>query len=635
MFLSTSPLERHFSSALTRCKNTMHSTLAQKLAGPPDAASSGAHPPILRNSLFFCVIIGGLSLLSAFLLRKGYALAFIGDGMQVALVAAATYFSLRNARKSHSTVRAFWILISMGTAMWLASLMLWSVYELWFRREVPDIPIADVLLFVKLVPLSAAIALGPHKSSDSRFRAFGLLDVCILIVYTLYLYAFCVFAYHLLPGATAVYDYHFNIADAIGNQLFVLVAGVALLRVRGQWRALYRVYFLAAAGYCVASDISNVAIDMGNYYSGSLFDVPLTLALAALVAFTWQGQTVLEPDLVNDDGSKEFKNSSPVGFLSSQFAMIVTLSTPAIGLWLLTRDSSPQIFSFRLVITLSTIFVLTFLLSLKQHFLTTNLIGSLQNLSTTYASINRFRNQLTQNEKLASLGGSVAQVANQIKDAMAVIREKSQLLTTRPDSESRIQTMAGKIGQYAHRTDALVENMLRFAKETSLQLAPLELKPLIESTLQLGRTSKLTNVRVSLNQTEDVPRVLGDSSQLLHVFLQIISNAVDALEEVNGGSLDIYIDTLGSQVRVEFVDSGPGVMEPEHVFEPFYTTKPVGKGTGLGLSTCYGIIQKHNGEIVCHNRAEGGAVFSVFLPAVSEHTNPGLENSALLADGVR
>ncbi len=279
-------------------------------------------------------------------------------------------------------------------------------------------------------------------------------------------------------------------------------------------------------------------------------------------------------------------------------------------------------------------FVLTLLLSLKQHFLTTSLIGSLQNLSTTYASINRFKNQLTQNEKLASLGESVAQIANQIKSAMAIIREKSQLLTARPDSESRIQSMAGKIGQYAHRTDALVENMLRFAKETSLQLAPLELKPLIESTLQLGRTAKLANVHVVVNQTESVARVLGDSSQLLHVFLQIISNAVDALEEVGGGSLDISIDSLGSQVRVEFADSGPGIKEPEHVFEPFYTTKQVGKGTGLGLSTCYGIIQKHKGEIACNNRVEGGAVFTILLPAVQEPWHFS-DNSVAIAEVVR
>ncbi len=71
----------------------------------------------------------------------------------------------------------------------------------------PDIPIADILLFVKLVPLTAAIALEPHKSNDSRFRAFGLLDVSILTLYSLYLYAFWVSAYRLLPGTVDLYDF--------------------------------------------------------------------------------------------------------------------------------------------------------------------------------------------------------------------------------------------------------------------------------------------------------------------------------------------------------------------------------------------------------------------------------------------
>lgn len=610
--------------------------VAENIAEPPAEGVESSHP-IFRNSALFCAGVALISLLAARMLPSSYALAFFSDAVQLGLVALATFLSARNALRSHAHTRGFWILISTGAAMWLASLLLWSFYELYLRREVPEIPIADTLLFVKLVPLSAAIALGPHKTFNSRFRAFGLLDVSILIVYALYLFGFCVYAYSLIPGATDTYNLHFNVADAIGNQGFALVAAIALLRAHGPWRDLYRVYFLAAAGYCLASDISNVAIDMGRYYSGSLFDVPLTLSLAALVAFTWQGQKLL-PTTKSTANSEEYSNekTSRLGFLATHLAMIVTLSTPATGLWLLTRDSaSPQLFSFRLVVTLLTIFLLTLLLSLKQHLLTTSLVGSLQNLSDTYASVSRFKDQLTQSEKLASLGESVAQVANQIKKAMAIIRERSQFLTARPDSESRIQSMAGKIGQYAQRTDALVENMLRFAKETSLQLAPLDLKALIESTLQLGRTSKLANVRVTVNQTEDVPQVLGDSSQLLHVFLQIISNAVDALEEVGGGSLDICIDTMGTQVRVEFSDSGSGIKEPEHVFEPFYTTKPVGKGTGLGLSTCYGIIQKHQGEISCCNRPQGGAAFTVLLPAATRKMQPASEDSPTVADGVR
>ncbi len=240
---------------------------------------------------------------------------------------------------------------------------------------------------------------------------------------------------------------------------------------------------------------------MGRYYSGSLFDVPLTVSIAGLVAFTWVGRDFVEhTSLQTDAFEQSIEPTSRFSFVSSHLAMLVTLSTPAIGLWLITSEAHiPQVFSFRLTITLLTIFFLILLLSLKQHLLTQTLVGSLQNLSRPTPASASFTDQLTQSEKLASLGASVAQVANQIKRAMTIIRERSQLITVRPDSESRIQSMAGKIGQYAHRTDALVENMLRFAQETSLQLAPLEIKPLLESTLQLGRTSKLPTSPSSLH----------------------------------------------------------------------------------------------------------------------------------------
>ena len=125
----------------------------------------------------------------------------------------------------------------------------------------------------------------------------------------------------------------------------------------------------------------------------------------------------------------------------------------------------------------------------------------------------------------------------------------------------------------------------------------------------------MSNLRVELREENQTPSVIGDSSQLLHVFLQIISNAMDALQEVGGGELLISINPCEPQVCIQFADSGPGIQHPQRVFEPFFTTKPVGQGTGLGLSTCYGIIRQHNGDISCGNRLEGGAFFTLFLPS--------------------
>jgi signal transduction histidine kinase len=557
------------------------------------------------------------SLLAALLLPKGLALAAFGDAVQTGLVGAATVISFRNVLQSHTRERIFWLLFCTGSFLWTISNGTWAVCELWFARPVPDVPVVDVLLFLKIVPLTAAIAIAPDRDNEKNVRSFGLLDVFVLMIYSLYLFAFTVFAYRLLPGAEAIYNFRFNAAAAIGNQTLVVVSGIAALRAKGYWRGIYRLYFFCAVLYALGSNLSNFAIDLGRYYTGSLYDVPLVASLIALVCLTLAGRKSPEFRPSTTLAKKMDVPSDHATFLSEHLAMLVALSTPIIGFWLLSSDTAPpQLRSFRVITTLLSIFLLTLLLSIKQDILAAGLFESLQRLSETYTSIERFKTHLTQSEKLTSLGELVAQVAKQIKSCMEAILEASTRLTSRPDVDTRIQNMAGKIGQYAQRTDVLVDNMLHFAKETPLCVAPLDIKPVLESALHLSRIAKLAQIRVDLSHEEECPLVRGDSSQLLLVFLQLISNAVDALSETQGGTLDISSRTSGTNLLLEFADSGPGIKEPQRVFEPFYTTKPVGKGTGLGLSTCYGIIQQHDGEITCRNRTEGGAIFVISLPIV-------------------
>jgi signal transduction histidine kinase len=560
-----------------------------------------------------------LSFVAALALPNGFPLSLFGDLLEAGLVATFTCLALQNMLRSHAQARAFWFLLFIGATMWLASLLIWSTNELFFHRAVPDVPLADIFLFLGLVPLVAATALEPQKAHDSRFRSFGLLDLSILILYSLYLFAFFVYAYRLLPGDLAIYDHNFNVADSIGNQLFAVATGVAFIRERGVWRPLYRIFFLSAAAHALSTDLINVAIDTGGYYTGSLYDVPLIAGMSGFVCMCLAGRPLLQPA-----STTEKREESPqkilrrFDFIFSNLAMLVTLSTPAIGLWLLTTYAPhDKLFAFRLEITLLTIFLLTLLLSIKQDFLSANLFGSLRSLSNTYSSIERFKDHLVQGDKLASLGELVANVAEQIRNAMSIIQEQVSVIIKRSDGESRSRALAGKIGQYAERTDVLVENMQRFAQETPLQLAPVEVKPLLESALHLSRIDKLKNVRVRLEADADCPPVLADSSQLLHVFLQIISNAMDAMEEIGGGELTVSIRPCDPQVCIQFSDTGPGLRHPERAFEPFFTTKAVGKGTGLGLSTCYGIIRQHEGDITCGNRLEGGAYFTIFVPTVA------------------
>jgi signal transduction histidine kinase len=85
-----------------------------------------------------------------------------------------------------------------------------------------------------------------------------------------------------------------------------------------------------------------------------------------------------------------------------------------------------------------------------------------------------------------------------------------------------------------------------------------------------------------------------------------------------GGTLTVTAGLQDASVVLEFSDNGPGMQEPDRVFDPFYTTRPIGQGPGLGLSVCYGIIQEHNGKITCRNRPEGGAIFRIELPVATD-----------------
>jgi two-component system NtrC family sensor kinase len=126
-------------------------------------------------------------------------------------------------------------------------------------------------------------------------------------------------------------------------------------------------------------------------------------------------------------------------------------------------------------------------------------------------------------------------------------------------------------------------------------------------------------IRIEISIEANLPKVWGDGHQLFQVFVQLVENALDALEEAGGGALKVSAQRHGEQVSVQFADSGPGIREPHRVFDPFYTTKPIGKGTGLGLSAVYGVVQEHKGLITCQNKAEGGAVFVLVLPIGSEN----------------
>jgi len=560
------------------------------------------------------LLLVGVSLLS----RPGYALTAFGDLTEFFLVVTATLFFARKGVSTRGTSRAFWLLIALGFGMWSVNMFLWVYYEVWLNQPVPSIPIGEFLLFIKLVPMLAALALEPSDDSPDRPRLLGFLDLTSLLVCWTYVYLFWAMAYLLTGSDLALYNSNSDIVDEVGNQLFLIILAVVAFRCRGRWRGFYLHFLGASAVYSLASILINRALSAGRYYTGSLYDLPFVTALAwfCVTAITYNVDSQSEQPDSAVQLKRDGRPNRRTVLWSARFSMLATLSTPVIGLWLVTKaDTQDAVGHFRIILTLFTMLLLTILLSLKQDLLNFKLAGYLRDASFAYSNLRRFQDQLVQNEKLASLGKLVARVAHEINNAMAAVGKDVEALSSRPVADGNRQRMTTRIGESARRTNNLVENMLSFAQETPLLRSSVNVRPLLESAVNLTRAGRRHNVRVEIQEQGAVPTVEGDANQLIQVFLHLIANAIDAMEKSEEGLLTIAIRSEQEQIEIRFVDTGSGLKDPRRVFEPFYTTKAVGKGVGLGLSTCYGIVRQHGGEIDCRNRPEGGAIFRLVLPA--------------------
>jgi len=233
-----------------------------------------------------------------------------------------------------------------------------------------------------------------------------------------------------------------------------------------------------------------------------------------------------------------------------------------------------------------------------------------------YDNLRRTQEQLLHSEKLAAVGQLISGVAHELNNPLTAILGYSQLLTSSGQMGQQGIEYSEKLYKQAQRTHRIVQNLLSFARQHKPERVPVQINQALEETLALRDYDlRMHNIRVHLNLAENLPVTSADPHQLQQVFLNLVNNAVDAILEhsVEG---DLWVRTAfdGDRLSIEFTDSGPGVKDASRVFDPFYTTKPVGKGTGLGLSICYGIITEHGGTIQVMNVPSRGASFTIELP---------------------
>ncbi|MDR5682700.1 MAG: ATP-binding protein [Armatimonadota bacterium] len=226
--------------------------------------------------------------------------------------------------------------------------------------------------------------------------------------------------------------------------------------------------------------------------------------------------------------------------------------------------------------------------------------------------------QLVQSEKLSAMGELVAGVAHELNNPLTSILGYAQLLEGESDLPPKIHRNLTVIVQEADRARRIVQNLLTFARQQPRAWDLVDVNAAVEQALALQRYEVVREgIEVVTRLAPDLPPVRGDLHQLQQVFLNIVNNAIHAMRGRAPARLEVVTRHRRDRVVIEFADTGPGIA-PEHLhrlFDPFFTTKRIGEGTGLGLSISYGIVRDHGGTITAANRREGGARFTVELPA--------------------
>ncbi len=227
---------------------------------------------------------------------------------------------------------------------------------------------------------------------------------------------------------------------------------------------------------------------------------------------------------------------------------------------------------------------------------------------------------LVQSHKLQAIGTLTAGVAHELNNPINNLMLTAAALEedyAEMDDEQRVDLVRDLVNE-SERARDIVRNLLDFARESEVQLAPLDVEQIIGETLQLAANHvRLAGVKVQGEVEENVPPVYGDRHQLTQVFLNLVLNALDAM--AGGGTLTITVEKSDDRnfVNTRFADTGVGIPETslERIFDPFFSTKKQAKGTGLGLSVSLGIIKQHGGDIRVESEVGKGTVFTVSLPA--------------------
>jgi len=238
----------------------------------------------------------------------------------------------------------------------------------------------------------------------------------------------------------------------------------------------------------------------------------------------------------------------------------------------------------------------------------------------------KMEQQLQQAQKMEAIGTLAGGISHNFRNILTIISLNCQIFQEKNKGDAELAAIIDSMLSYVDRGNKLVNQLLEFSSEKpKKEFQPLNLSEMLREIHQFIKFAydKSIDIRLSI---PDLMSIDGDHAELSQVFLNLCSNARDAMP--NGGTLKIEAEIVENQASVVISDTGVGMDQEtlEKCFEPFFTTKPIDKGTGLGLSTAYGTVKKHGGDIAVHSKLGYGTAFEIYFPLTCKDAKAKKEN---------
>src|SRR5215472_5078856 len=340
------------------------------------------------------VVLVGIYCVVALAAQHSRALTTYGDLVQCAAAAFGCAGLGLNAFSTQRRTRTFWLLLTLGCGLWLAGQIIWTYFEIYLRKDVPNPFLGDVILFLHPVPMMAALAVQPHDSRDDLNVRVRYIDLSLLLIWWVYLYLFLVIPWQYITPSVARYGWSYDHLAAVENIVLTTGFGVLISRSRGAWREIYSHLFSASLLYAASSYITNRAIDGQNYYTGSIYDLPL------VASFVWFGTAGIEAHRMKPARGVPSSLPRDTNPWPARIAMGAVISIPLMAVWstwISANTSATRL--FRVGVTQVTLVLAAVLIFVRQAMVDRDRWRLIEESRESFENLKHYQTQLIQAEK--------------------------------------------------------------------------------------------------------------------------------------------------------------------------------------------------------------------------------------------